>query len=170
MKVGCRLQSCLWAPEISLKPHEQLMNFIRTPIMRGQENIHEACDPEVGATTGSLTQSESLNTEGEKAKHEEKVSAQENQPSLEDKFPDGGRQAWLAVLGSWVGLETQVSRRDDDPHEFPSRFIFQFVTFGYASNFSLYLFDLLTDQTSNQIHKCIRSISGLLCTPVPHWV
>jgi hypothetical protein len=76
------------------------MNFIRTPIMLRQENIHEACDQELGAATGSLMQSESLNTESEKVKHEEKVSAQEIQPSLEDEFPDGGRQAWLAVLGS----------------------------------------------------------------------
>jgi len=68
--------------------------------MLGQENIHEARDQELGATTGSLTQSESLNTETEKTKHEEKVSAQEIQTSPEDEFPDGGRQAWLAVLGS----------------------------------------------------------------------
>jgi hypothetical protein len=76
------------------------MNFMRTPIMLGQGNIHEARDQEVGAATASLTQSESLNTESKKAKHEEKVSTQEIQPSLEDEFPDGGRQAWLAVLGS----------------------------------------------------------------------
>ena len=88
-----------------MNPHEQLMTFIQTPIMLRQENTQDARDQEVGAASVSLTQSESLNTESEKAKHEEKVSAQEIQTSLEDEFPDGGRQAWLAVLGSWVGLE-----------------------------------------------------------------
>ncbi|KIM41326.1 hypothetical protein M413DRAFT_146525 [Hebeloma cylindrosporum] len=82
-----------------------------------QENIHEARDQEVGKATVSLTQSESMNTESEKAKREEKVSAEEIQPPLEDEFPDGGRQAWLAVLGS---------------------FIFQFVTFGYINSFGVY--------------------------------
>lgn len=76
------------------------MTFIQTPIMLRQENTQDARDQEVGAASVSLTQSESLNTESEKAKHEEKVSAQEIQTSLEDEFPDGGRQAWLAVLGS----------------------------------------------------------------------
>jgi hypothetical protein len=68
--------------------------------MLRQENIQETRDQEVGAATVSLTQSETLNTESEKAKHDEKVSAHEIQTSQEDEFPDGGRQAWLAVLGS----------------------------------------------------------------------
>ena len=81
------------------------MNFLRTPIMLvmlmiREENIREARDKEVGTVIVSLTQSESLDTEGEKMKEQEKVSAQEIQTAVGDEFPDGGRQAWLAVLGS----------------------------------------------------------------------
>jgi len=108
------------------------MNCLRTPIMLSmlrEENIREVCDKEVGTVIVSLAQSESLDTESEKMKDEEKVSAQEIQTAVEDEFPDGGRQAWLAVLGSWVGLEIQVSRSDDF-YNCPSRFIFQFLTLG----------------------------------------
>jgi len=93
------------------------MNFLRTPIMLvvlmiREENIREARDKEVGTVIVSLTQSESLDTESEKMKEQENVSAQEIQTAVGDEFPDGGRQAWLAVLGSWVSLEVQISRSD----------------------------------------------------------
>ena len=51
------------------------MNFLRTPIMLvvlmiREENIREARDKEVGTVIVSLTQSESLDTEGEKMKEQ----------------------------------------------------------------------------------------------------